>query len=206
MRSARLLLLFPILACTLDYEYGDGLDESPAIPVAGGELQILDFQATVFQTTHSGDGPSGGVNITLAGPWDLDVLAQTSTPAIPKWNLEGGDWVDLSLGATFSSAASPAYIDALFVGESGEMKQVRIEFRESLPLLLDREGLTRLDDTLSFTLTQRLHPLRWFPTINLTNLDADPDGVVQLAPDTNAVVYAQVVDALDKSARDWLDP
>jgi hypothetical protein len=166
----------------------------------------VEFRATVFRTTHIGQGPSGGIDTMREGPWELDVLARTSSPNIPPWTLEAGDWNDLTLSAEFSSPAEPAYIDAIFVRDGDPPVDVHISFDESLLLSLDLQGQSKLDAPLSFTVNDKLHPLDWFPNINLTNLAADADGVIQLRPAENEVVYAQVVDALEKSANDWLDP
>ena len=207
MRLAQLIVPFWLCSsCTLDYEFGQLGEYFPVLPAAGGEMQIVAFEATVYQTTHLGAGPSGAVDITRDGPWEIDVLAGTSVPNIPPWQLEAGDWQDLELGASFSAPDEPAYLDALYLREGSDPAPVHIEFDESLPLLMIREGQTRLDETLVFTLTERLDPARWFPNINVTNLEAESDGVIYIDSETHVGVYAQVVDALDKSARDWLEP
>jgi hypothetical protein len=146
------------------------------------------------------------VETTVDGPWTVDVMAQTSNPQIAPWTLGAGDWVELELSAHVSSETNPIFIEATYLLEEGGQVPVRVEFAEDVELVMAREGLTRLDAPLSFTLVERLHPHRWFPTINLINLEAQPDGTLLITPLINPGVYAQVATALDHSARDWLDP
>ena len=149
-----------------------------------------------------GDGQLNRADAAL----DEVARAQTSDPMIPAWVLAAGDWQDLVLGANISSPADPVTIEGRFERDDGSSVPVRVEFQETLQLRLDREGLTRLDEDLNFTLVDRLRPKRWFPTVNLTNLKTAGDGTVVISPTSNIAVYGQISTALDQSARDWLDP
>ena len=83
----------------------------PSVPATSGELTIVEFRATVFRTTHIGQGPSGGIDTMREGPWELDVLARTSSPNIPPWTLEAGDWNDLTLSAALYHVSETDFLE-----------------------------------------------------------------------------------------------
>lgn len=213
MSYLRIIALSAIgLSCGLEYEYGwliPGPDSDDTLEIPGGRLEFLAFEGEIHGISHAAaQSPSApdGLQSTLNGPWYVDVMAQTSDPTLPTWDLAAGDWVELELSAVLSSDTTPLFIEARHVLDDGGELPVRIEFAEEIELTMAREGLTRLDDPLSFTLVERLTPHRWFPTVNLTNLDLESDGSLLITPSINPGVYAQIATALDHSARDWLDP
>jgi len=197
-------------SCFVDYELGDAqLGESLVYEGGPGVVVVTRVEATLGELHFRGEGPDGLFEVDQPGPWIFDVLDPEQGERPPVITLGPGDWISMEASCVLQpvSGTEAFYLEGRYLpDDGGEALDFRFLVQTSFPLSVERNGTTKYATARAVDVAAGLHPDFWFPNVNMSNLDADAAGWLTLSPTQNAVAYGQMVDALDRSTRAWLEP
>lgn len=197
-------------SCFVDYELGNGLTaESLTYDGGGGVIVVTRVEANLIDLQFRGNGPQGLFTVDEPGPWSFDVLDPEQGERPPSITLGAGDWIAMQMSCVLEplEGADALYLEGRYLPDDGSAaRDLRLRVETSFTLSVERSGTTKYSTQRVVDVADELHPDFWFPNINVSNADVDGAGWITLSPTQNPVVYAQLVEALDRSTRSWLEP
>ncbi len=196
-------------ACFADFDLGRRDGGGVIFDAPGGSIEITVLRARMLDLFASENGDQ--LEVDVQGPWLLEPLAVNAPgPTPPQVVIPSGSrLINATLATTLAAAAGELALrlEGRFrPDDGGPTRDLRLSVDDPLLLTAERNGSTMYDAAVQIDVAERLRPVHWFPNINVTNLETDASGWIELTSTQNAVVYGQLVDALTRWAREWLDP
>ena len=161
---------------------------------------------TVFVKEIVLDGENGdeSLSMTVPGTFEVDVLAGTSSPALPDITLSAGTWESLNLGVEIDddvSGRSAIELEAKFYGEAPEPTVMVYSLNSGEVFEIEPGSPVNFPTGATIDIPKIFHPSRWFPTVDLNGADVNDEGVIVLSLTSNSTLHRVVSDALDASTQ-----
>lgn len=192
---------------TLGRPTADNVFDAP-----GGTIEILSLVVRATRLLATGAAGPAQLDVDEPGPWLIAPLTDPDMGPSPL-RLDAGEWTNLSLtlqcaGTGMGPSGDPSIelIARFRPDAAGPTQDLRFRVDADVELGGTRNGLTNYPSERTIDVVDLLHPRYWFPNINVTNLDASSSGFIEFTATENPVVYAQILDALDRWSREWLAP
>jgi hypothetical protein len=195
-------------ACFVDLYLMSQPDGDDLLEIPGGTLELIAVRVLVAELAVDGDGPSGSLSQTVPGTFDIDVLAETSTPAYPTFYLEAGTWESVSFSVELDDSVPGRHaleLEGIFYPADGSVaRSVLVEFDSGEVFSLTRDAPFALDEPRSLDATEVFDPQRWFVGLNLGNASVS-EGEIVISVNENVALFEQLSLALDQSMEGILE-